>query len=908
MASSFLLTLLALPLLNPAARTPAATMPLPQVPEEGNARGGGAVAGVNHAELRAWSGTVSLRMDEEAPALKADGLELSFGLTTMRLKSGLLYPVLSGYTAEEWAAKKAEDEGDEKKKKKKKAKKGAEAEPAEPDPYEDTHADRRVVGFVFVGEGELEVRFTDAHDARSFANRMVDKWDLPVDQMRPIATGQAPFVTALEKAVVLSASPELDARLATLTPVGSSAQTLTGLGKGNLEVIAPGDFKAGFKAAETLLDDRMDSETLTDVGRDRFVIDRLGRKAEDASWTAQFLTGTRYGLVIPAKVYPFGTEEDRWLSEYVAPATGVFDTRFRSVVGAEGENDYSQRVFEWVTSEGYPPEDPTNPFSPPMPPAYLAGVNMDRTTEVRLSKNKFWLEFEQEVTLKLRAVGGPVSYFQLSIPVEEMDDGQFEVLDVRGENGERITLVDPDKEGAWKDSSGEALTGPISIVPPKPLQPGEFITIHLRSKGGWPYANITEFGEQTGGTLGLSTGLRMNTPSFTPGNSDMAFTHRVGVPVGSGLSAALSGPNTRTWEEGGLSWVEASSEGRTGMYVGQAVGNWISHEEPRADEGDKVLPAVKMHMFSEEKDTIQSFPPEVRRIVSLYQDFLPTFPAAEMEIFQAPDAWYGFVYIAPHSMVNIQKTRVQAMSGAEAYFRETPFLESGVLAHELAHQYWGHVARPSSIYEGWVNETFSETFSCLYVALAYGPDAFNARMDEYRKTWEEEIDADEYASLPKAYFSPYQPQIVYNYGPYVMHKMLRPRIGDQAFFSALDQLQSDHYEQYVIAEEVQLYFEKASGKDLTDFFDYWVWGGYIPEVSLEYTLSGGKVTGTVEADIPFGTFDVPVRISAGGKSEDVWVVVKDAQGTFEAPAPAGATIELDPDGLILANKRNVKAL
>ena len=140
--------------------------------------------------------------------------------------------------------------------------------------------------------------------------------------------------------------------------------------------------------------------------------------------------------------------------------------------------------------------------------------------------------------------------------------------------------------------------------------------------------------------------------------------------------------------------------------------------------------------------------------------------------------------------------------------------------------------------------------------------------------------------------------------------MLRPRIGNGAFYGALDIALQDHPEKHLTTETLQQYFEMAwsaqtgQEQDLSDFWDFWVYGGFIPqEVVATYRVADGQTAGTVTADVPFGTFDVPIRVYTSKKAfQDVMVVVTDGAGSFTFDGKA-TSVEVDPDGLILARKR-----
>jgi aminopeptidase N len=260
---------------------------------------------------------------------------------------------------------------------------------------------------------------------------------------------------------------------------------------------------------------------------------------------------------------------------------------------------------------------------------------------------------------------------------------------------------------------------------------------------------------------------------------------------------------------------------------------------------------------------------------------------------------------------------VQVMESTSRHVGGSPddnHLVHRVYAHELAHQYWGHLAPPASIEDFWIAETFSEVFSCMYVGAAFDPKECASEMKDKRLYWEARDPGPlATASLSRAYSTFRQPRVVYDYGPYLFAEMLRPRLGKEAFFGALDLLLTEHPHEPVTTERLQQYLEAASGQDLSDFFDFWVHSGFVPHLQLSWTVDGSDVVGEVTSDVPFGTFDVAVRVwdPKGDETKQAWaqVQVVDGVGRFVVPRPGPAKrlkIELDPDLRTLARSRAVK--
>jgi aminopeptidase N len=419
----------------------------------------------------------------------------------------------------------------------------------------------------------------------------------------------------------------------------------------------------------------------------------------------------------------------------------------------------------------------------------------------------------------------------------------------------------------------------------------------------WPYAVFSN-GPLGTVALGQSSGLQGFLPSVLPHafGSPWKFHAQVAVPQASRLTAAVSGRTLGETEENGWRVVEVDSEGHVAYWPSIGVGRFVSVDDP-AQQG---FPAIRVRAFGTHFGTIEQFGPETRRVVQFYEGYLPPYPVREVEVFEAPARFDGFTWIAPHGMVNLQMM-LSTAGHVGGGVRDEPHLESAVYAHELAHQYWGHLAPPATTEDFWIAESFSELFACLYVSAAFDSKDCALRMKHKRETWEAAGAPTEGASLSRAYSSASQPAIVYDYGPYLLGEMLIRRIGRQSFFAAIDVMLREHPYEPLTTERVESYLSLASGQDLGAFFDTWVHGGRLPRLALDWSVAGRTVTGKVTSDIPFGTFDVPIAVRAKDAVSTVFVTVTDGEGAFTVEAPtAKVDLLLDPEGYVMARSRVVR--
>jgi aminopeptidase N len=140
-----------------------------------------------------------------------------------------------------------------------------------------------------------------------------------------------------------------------------------------------------------------------------------------------------------------------------------------------------------------------------------------------------------------------------------------------------------------------------------------------------------------------------------------------------------------------------------------------------------------------------------------------------------------------------------------------------------------------------------------------------------------------------------------------MFPILRARTGERAYFVGLDAFMKKAGD-FVSTEQLQAALEKSSERDLGDFFDFWVYGGHIPKLHLEWEAhDDSTVSAVIHSDVPFGTFKVPVVLNyKGAPLDEIWVVVRDGEGRLPKTAVTGkANVLLDPGFKTLAVGRKV---
>jgi aminopeptidase N len=232
-----------------------------------------------------------------------------------------------------------------------------------------------------------------------------------------------------------------------------------------------------------------------------------------------------------------------------------------------------------------------------------------------------------------------------------------------------------------------------------------------------------------------------------------------------------------------------------------------------------------------------------------------------------------------------------------------------VVAHEIAHQWFGDSVTESTWADLWLSEGFATYFAGLFIEKYDGEDAFrdylhNAaeRCFAYEKQRNTPIHDTETQDLMRLLN-----ENNYQKGAWVLH-MLRKRLGDEVFFRGLRGYYRAHAEANATTEDLRDALEKASGQNLHDFFTRWVYGTGHPIYQMSWSwksVTEKNVTVTItlnqtQAGFPF-LDPVPVEIVTRGLGTKRVMITPTgrtttAQLTFSRQPDA---VTLDPDETLL---------
>jgi aminopeptidase N len=158
-----------------------------------------------------------------------------------------------------------------------------------------------------------------------------------------------------------------------------------------------------------------------------------------------------------------------------------------------------------------------------------------------------------------------------------------------------------------------------------------------------------------------------------------------------------------------------------------------------------------------------------------------------------------------------------------------------VVAHEIAHQWFGDSVTESTWADLWLSEGFATYFAGLFIQKYEGEEAFQRYLQgaadtafAFEKKNRIPIHDRETGDLMKLLNGNN-----YQKGAWVLH-MLRSRLGDEKFFQGIRIYYQQHTSSTASSEDLRLALEKASGQKLQPFFARWIYDTGHPEYDVRW--------------------------------------------------------------------------
>lgn len=302
------------------------------------------------------------------------------------------------------------------------------------------------------------------------------------------------------------------------------------------------------------------------------------------------------------------------------------------------------------------------------------------------------------------------------------------------------------------------------------------------------------------------------------------------------------------------------------------------------------------YIYPERLAQVQSQLDETPAILELFENLFEVYPFHNEKYGHAQFGWGG----------GMEHTTVSFMVN---FSRQ-------LIAHEMAHQWFGDKITCGSWKDIWLNEGFATYLATLVIENFDGNDAFVAEKLDMINNITSSPSGNLYltdvqaTSVDRIFSS----RLSYDKGGMVL-EMLRFKMGDTMFFQALKNYLADPNlaYKYAVTTDLQTHLEAVYGQSLTEFFNDWIYNQGYPTYTISAQNWGSGqaklVVNQTQSDpsVSFFEMPVPVRVYGAAGQEADLVLNNTANGEeFIMNVPFEITsIVFDPDNHLISRNSTI---
>ena len=254
------------------------------------------------------------------------------------------------------------------------------------------------------------------------------------------------------------------------------------------------------------------------------------------------------------------------------------------------------------------------------------------------------------------------------------------------------------------------------------------------------------------------------------------FTYHAVVKVAKPFRPFSSGHTVRRWKEDNLECAEFEE---TRLMSGPAMvaGKYNTITEK---SGPRVV-----HVSSyanKQPRAAKTLAKLALGFMEFYEPFLGKYPFSEINIIEINSLGFGQ---APPGVIYITREAFEPRTD-----QSTRAYSEGInarIAHEVAHAWWGHVARLSTPEDQWISEAVAEYYSAVAMGALKSPREFDTALSHWLRGANDvgsngTVYLGNFTTGDKSYRNRHR--LLYQKGPVVLHA-LRQEVGDDPFFTIL---------------------------------------------------------------------------------------------------------------------------
>jgi len=426
------------------------------------------------------------------------------------------------------------------------------------------------------------------------------------------------------------------------------------------------------------------------------------------------------------------------------------------------------------------------------------------------------------------------------------------------------------------------------------------ITYHAEPTEGL-YFRTPEMGYKEGDTHLFTQGEEIEARHWYPcfDSPNMKFTSEITCRIPEGMTSISNGR-----------LVSEEKDPTTGL----VACHW-SQEKPHAN----YLISLCAGYFKKVEDKFRDIPiafytpaSEINEAQTSFRDTKDMLTFFEKEI-GVPYPWAKYSQVCVNDFVEggMENTSCTTLTDNTLFTDATENIRNseGLIAHEMAHQWFGDLVTCKDWSQIWLNESFATYYETLYNEHKNGRD--NMLYELYGRARQiTGITNDVNAIVRRNFDNSHEMfgYLAYPKGGWVLH-MLRSQLGADLYRRCIKTYLERHQYGSVVTDDLRSVIEELTGRSFDQFFDQWLYHGRQPQLDASYSwdentkLARLSIRQTQKVDENVVLFNFPLTIRFKGKSAttDKQITVKEREEDFYFPLEAAPEIvRIDPEYTLLA--------
>lgn len=304
--------------------------------------------------------------------------------------------------------------------------------------------------------------------------------------------------------------------------------------------------------------------------------------------------------------------------------------------------------------------------------------------------------------------------------------------------------------------------------------------------------------------------------------------------------------------------------------------------------GNKSLPLVT-HVYPESEGSFRANTYLVINALKLYNSVFGDYPFMKEQYGQTQFGWSGGMEHQTNSFI----------------------VDAGedLMAHELAHQWFGDKITCASWHEIWLNEGFATYLADILYAEKSDTTWYKPYVQYHLANIVAEPGGSVWVGDTTNVNRIFDYRLTYEKGAFLV-RMLRWTLGDSAFFNGLRNYLNDAALQYRFATTaaLQKHLEATGNTSLDYFFKQWFYGQGYPSFKVGWQQNTNNYVhvtiGQTTSHISVPFFKVPLALTFKNGTQSKTIVVNDTVNNQEAWLDVGFaadTVLIDPDMQLISN-------